>query len=36
MRAAEKFKFQPKVVAGKGVEVPNVQYVFRYQLEGEQ
>jgi len=36
MRAAEKFKFQPKVVDGKGVEVPNVQYVFRYQLEGEQ
>ncbi len=35
-RAAEKFKFQPKVVDGKGVEVPNVQYVFRYQLEGEQ
>jgi protein TonB len=36
VRAAEKFKFQPKVVDGKGVEVPNVQYVFRYQLEGEQ
>lgn len=36
IRAAEKFKFQPKVVDGKGVEVPNVQYVFRYQLEGEQ
>lgn len=33
IRAAEKFKFQPKVVDGKGVEVPNVQYVFRYQLE---
>ncbi|MCP5357257.1 MAG: energy transducer TonB [Pseudomonadales bacterium] len=36
IRAAEKFKFQPKVVDGKGVEVPNVQYVFRYQLEGDQ
>jgi len=36
IRAAERFKFQPKVVDGQGVEVPNVQYVFRYQLEGEQ
>ncbi|MDO9318768.1 MAG: energy transducer TonB [Gammaproteobacteria bacterium] len=36
VRAAEKFKFQPKVVDGKGVEVPNVQYIFRYELEGEQ
>lgn len=36
IRAAEKFKFQPKVVDGEGVAVPNVQYVFRYQLEGEQ
>jgi len=36
IRAAEKFKFQPKVVDGQGVAVPNVQYVFRYQLEGEQ
>lgn len=36
IRAAEKFKFQPKVVDGQGVPVPNVQYVFRYQLEGEQ
>lgn len=35
VRAAEKFKFQPKVVDGQGVPVPNVQYVFRYQLEGE-
>ncbi len=35
IRAAEKFKFQPKVVDGQGVPVPNVQYVFRYQLEGE-
>jgi protein TonB len=36
IRAAERFKFQPKVVDGVGVDVPNVQYVFRYQLEGEQ
>lgn len=36
IRAAEKFKFQPKVVNGEGVPVPNVQYVFRYQLEGDQ
>lgn len=36
IRAAERFKFQPRVVDGKPVEVPNVQYVFRYQLEGEQ
>lgn len=35
IRAAEKFKFQPKVVDGQGVPVPGVQYVFRYQLEGE-
>ena len=36
IRAAQKFKFQPKVVDGQGVPVPGVQYVFRYQLEGEQ
>jgi protein TonB len=36
IRAAERFKFQPKVVDGVGVDVPNVQYVFRYQLEGNQ
>ena len=33
IRAAEKFKFQPRVVDGEGVPVPGVQYVFRYQLE---
>lgn len=33
IRAAARFKFQPRVVDGQGVEVPNVQYVFRYQLE---
>jgi len=36
IRAAQKFKFQPKVVDGEGVPVPGVQYVFRYQLEGDQ
>ncbi len=36
IRAAERFRFQPRVVNGQPVEVPNVQYVFRYQLEGEQ
>ncbi|MDX1490022.1 MAG: TonB family protein [Pseudohongiellaceae bacterium] len=33
IRAAEKFKFQPRVVDGEGVPVPGVQYVFRYQLQ---
>jgi protein TonB len=33
VRAAERFRFQPRVVNGQPVEVPNVQYVFRYQLE---
>lgn len=33
MRAATRFKFQPRVVDGAGVAVPGVQYLFRYQLE---
>lgn len=33
IRAAERFRFQPRVVNGEPVAVPNVQYVFRYQLE---
>ena len=33
LRAAARFKFQPRVVDGQGVEVPGVQYVFRYELE---
>ena len=33
IRAAARFKFQPRVVNGQGVEVPGVQYLFRYQLE---
>lgn len=33
VRAATRFKFQPRVVDGAGVAVPGVQYLFRYQLE---
>ena len=33
IRAAARFKFQPRGVDGQGVEVPGVQYLFRYQLE---
>lgn len=33
VRAATRFKFQPRVVDGQGVEVSGVQYVFRYELE---
>ena len=33
IRAAGRFKFQPRVVDGQGVSVENVQYVFRYELE---
>lgn len=33
VRAAARFKFQPRVIDGAGVEVPGVQYLFRYQLE---
>jgi periplasmic protein TonB len=36
IRAAARFKFQPRVKDGVGVPVPNVQYVFRYVLEGQQ
>ena len=32
-RAAARFKFQPRVVDGKGVAVAGVQYLFRYELE---
>ena len=32
-RAAARFKFQPRVMDGVGVDVPGVQYLFRYQLE---
>ena len=33
IRAAGRFKFQPRVVDGQGVAVNDVQYVFRYELE---
>lgn len=33
IRAALRFKFQPRVVDGQGVAVEDVQYVFRYELE---
>ena len=33
LRAAARFKFQPRVVNGQGVRVDDVQYLFRYQLE---
>ena len=33
IRAAARFKFQPRVVDGQGVDVPGVQYLFRYLLE---
>ena len=33
IRAAGRFKFQPRVVDGQGVPVEDVQYVFRYELE---
>lgn len=36
VRAAARFKFQPRVKDGVGVPVPNVQYIFRYILEGDQ
>lgn len=33
IRAAQRFRFQPRVVDGEAVAVPGVQYVFRYELE---
>jgi protein TonB len=33
IRAAGRFKFQPRVVDGQGVPVEDVQYLFRYELE---
>jgi protein TonB len=33
IRAATRFKFQPRVKNGEGIAVPGVQYLFRYQLE---
>lgn len=31
--AAQKFEFQPRIRNGRAVEIPGVQYVFRYELE---
>jgi periplasmic protein TonB len=36
VRAAARFKFQPRVVDGQGVPVEGVQYLFRYELEDDQ
>jgi len=36
VRAAARFKFQPRVINGKGVEVPRVPYVFRYVLSDDE
>jgi protein TonB len=33
MRAAARFKFQPRTKNGVGVEVPEVQYLFRFEFE---
>lgn len=33
IRAAQKFEFQPRTRNGRAVEIPGVQYVFRYELE---
>lgn len=35
LEAAKKFRFSPRVADGEPVAVPNVQYVFRYQLAEE-
>lgn len=33
--ATTRFRFSPRIVGGEPVDVPNVQYVFRYQLEDD-
>ena len=35
IRAARRFRFQPRVMDGKGVEVPGVPYLFTYKLDDE-
>ena len=35
IRAASRFKFQPRVIDGEGVDVPGVQYLFRYRLNND-
>ena len=34
IRAISRFKFQPRIVDGQGVAVPNMQFLFRYDLDG--
>jgi len=36
IRAAQKFEFQPRIRNGKAVDIPGVQYVFRFELEDEE
>ena len=33
IRAAARIKYQPKIVDGQGVEVPDIRYLFRYDLD---
>ena len=35
IRAARRFRFQPRVIDGRGVEVPGVTYLFTYELEDD-
>ncbi|MCG8415295.1 MAG: TonB family protein [Pseudomonadales bacterium] len=35
IRAVSRFKYQPRIVDGVGVDVPNVQTVLRYQIEAD-
>ncbi|MDP6651276.1 MAG: energy transducer TonB [Gammaproteobacteria bacterium] len=35
IRATERFKFQPRIRNGEGVEVTGVQYLFRYVLNND-
>ena len=36
VRATRQFKFQPRVINGEGVDVPGVQYLFRYALKNDE
>lgn len=36
LRAVQRFRFNPRTKDGKAVRTPGVQYVFRFNLEGEQ
>jgi TonB family protein len=35
IRAAQKFEFQPRIRNGRAVDIPGVQYVFRFELEDD-